>query len=214
MEMLNENEAVEKQCNGCENCDVVMQICDADTKPPHLRDFTEEIKSFIAKFPSFVAVFGGTSMRRMMWDVFGGIVAMHIDGYAIDKYGDFPTDPLTEKTAEDCMQQIQKYMDRYNFPEHTEADRLFDLLKIAHYASVAFLKLRGYEELFVKPEETSIDLTDITQIGEASERLNFIDEPEVTDYVETVDSTSLDELPASLAEALAEADKAEEEKVA
>lgn len=209
MEMQNENETVEKQCDGCNNCDVVMQICDADNKPPHLRDFTEEIKSFIAKFPSFVAVFGGTSMRRMMWDVFGGIVAMHIDSYTVNQYGDFPNDQLANWTPDQCVKQIQKYAARYDTNARGEDERLLDLLKIAHYASVAFLKLRGYEELFVKPEETSIDLTDITQIGEASERLNFIDEPEVTDYVETVDEDS-----AELAEVLDRADELKEEKVA
>ena len=139
---------------GCPDCDVVMQIMDAKEElPAHLRDYAEEIQSFVKKYPSFVAMFGRTSMRRMMWDVFGGIVAMHIDKYAEKQYGDYPNDQLANWSADQCIKQVQKYMARWDTNARGADERLLDLLKMAHYISVAFLKLRDYEKYFVIPDE-------------------------------------------------------------
>ena len=123
--------------------------------PVHKRDFTDDIKAFMTKFAAYKHMLGhDISLRKYMWDCFAAIVAMHIEEYTVPQYGDYPTDNLTSFSADDCLTNIGRYAARLKTNSRGEEETLSDLLKIAHYAGSAFLKMKGYEELF-KPEETT-----------------------------------------------------------
>ncbi|MCE5333765.1 MAG: hypothetical protein LLG06_04165 [Desulfobacteraceae bacterium] len=79
------------------------------------------------------------SMRGRAWAVFQDHVATHIEGYAVKQYGDYPNDRATRYTAEFCVDQIGKYADRFGKGQRGTENEEMDLLKIAHYASMAFL---------------------------------------------------------------------------
>ena len=117
--------------------------------PVHLRDFEQDINAFISKYPYFKEMFReNVSIRRYMWEVFSGIVQMHIEEYTIPQYGDYPNDNLTTFSAEDCLTNISRYAARLKTNSRGKDETLSDLLKIAHYASIAYLKMRDYEKLF------------------------------------------------------------------
>lgn len=117
--------------------------------PVHLRDFEQDINTFISKYPYFKEMFReNVSIRRYMWEVFSGIVQMHIEEYTIPQYGDYPNDNLTTFSAEDCLTNISRYAARLKTNSRGKDETLSDLLKIAHYASIAYLKMRDYEKLF------------------------------------------------------------------
>lgn len=117
--------------------------------PVHLRDFEQDINAFISKYPYFKEMFReNVSIRRYMWEVFSGIVQMHIEEYTIPQYGDYPNDNLTTFSAEDCLTNISRYAARLKSNSRGKDETLSDLLKIAHYASIAYLKMRDYEKLF------------------------------------------------------------------
>lgn len=133
-----------------------------ETTPVHLRDFEQDIKSFILKYPHFKEMLREpVSVRRFMWEVFSGIVQMHIEEYTIPQYGDYPDDNLASFSAEDCFTNISRYAARLKSNSRGEDETLSDLLKIAHYASVAYLKLRDYEKLFANINTTEDKEEDI-----------------------------------------------------
>ena len=80
------------------------------------------------------------SKRVRAWVKFATLVYTHIEDYTVPQYGDEGDDQLTGYTPEDCIKQIQKYANRAGRNVRSGQDQL-DLLKIAHYAQVAFDKL-------------------------------------------------------------------------
>ena len=137
-----------------------------DFIPVHKRDFTDDIKAFMEKYPAFQRMVNTpVSLRRYMWDCFAAIVAMHIEEYTVPQYGDYPTDNLTNFSVDDCLTQIGRYAARLKTNSRGEEETLSDLLKIAHYAGSAFLKMKGYEELF-KPEEVTEVEPEVNEVAE------------------------------------------------
>jgi hypothetical protein len=67
-------------------------------------------------------------------------VIPHIEQYTIPQYGDAPDDPVEEWTAQDCVRAIAKYAARFGKNSRDGQDGL-DLIKIAHFAQLAFIKL-------------------------------------------------------------------------
>lgn len=137
--------------------------------PVHLRDFEKDINAFISKYPYFKEMFReNVSIRRYMWEVFSGIVQMHIEEYTIPQYGDYPNDNLTTFSAEDCLTNISRYAARLKTNSRGKDETLSDLLKIAHYASIAYLKMRDYEKLFasINTEEDKEVTDGEVQLGE------------------------------------------------
>jgi N-glycosylase/DNA lyase len=80
------------------------------------------------------------SNRRSEWNAFAYKVGTHIDEYTVRQYGDFPEDQLSSYTFEDCITQIKKYVNRSSFNARGPEETLRDMLKIAHYACVAYNK--------------------------------------------------------------------------
>lgn len=84
------------------------------------------------------------SERAKDWDHFSDVVRTHIDCYTVPQYGDKGEDILTDVTPQYCADQIKKYASRHGRNSRPGQDRL-DLLKIAHYAQVAYEKLSAAE---------------------------------------------------------------------
>lgn len=82
------------------------------------------------------------SNRRSEWNAFAYQVGKHIDEYTVPQYGDFPDDQLTSYTLNDCITQIKKYVNRSGTALRGKEEAERDLLKIAHYACVAYNKMQ------------------------------------------------------------------------
>lgn len=85
-----------------------------------------------------------TSNRGQEWNKFSGDVLRHIEEYTIPQWGDKPHDQLsTDWTEADCMLAIKKYANRQGKNSRGPQEDQRDLLKIAHYACVAWHKRQG-----------------------------------------------------------------------
>ena len=83
------------------------------------------------------------SERGIQWLLFIDRVLAHIESYTVPQYGDYPNDQVESWTAKDCVRQIGKYVARFNSNSRGENERLKDLVKIAHYAQLAYDKEIG-----------------------------------------------------------------------
>jgi hypothetical protein len=83
--------------------------------------------------------------RGANWMAFANKVQKHINDYTVPQFGDQPDDHIEGWTAEDCIKQIEKYVDRFGRNQRGAAEQLRDMLKIAHYAELAYEKLEGTE---------------------------------------------------------------------
>ena len=157
-----------EHCEGCYGC-ITSNLTEEDTDaeedktPVGARNYEQQIDSYMA----YLASGGlgklykkgaakddpyyspnGSSFREHMWVIFATVVGAHLREYAVPQYGDAPDDQLSDWTADQCIKQVGKYVARMDSNARGEQEKLTDLLKIAHYASVAWLKLRDYERLF------------------------------------------------------------------
>lgn len=80
------------------------------------------------------------SRRGTEWLNFSGRVLNHIETYTVPQYGDEPNDQVSRWSAEDCVRQIERYAARHGRSARPGQEAL-DLLKIAHYAGLAYAKL-------------------------------------------------------------------------
>lgn len=77
------------------------------------------------------------SLRGDDWLEFSAAVLQHIEHYTVPQYGDKGNDLASEYTVVQCVQQIKKYAARAGSNQRGGQD-LLDLLKIAHYAQMAY----------------------------------------------------------------------------
>ncbi|MEI6125367.1 MAG: hypothetical protein WCQ99_02330 [Pseudomonadota bacterium] len=68
-------------------------------------------------------------------------VLTHIETYTVPQYGDEPHDQVEAWSAEDCVKAIAKYCARFGSNARGEKEQQRDLLKIAHYAGLAYKKM-------------------------------------------------------------------------
>jgi hypothetical protein len=85
-----------------------------------------------------------TSVRGAEWMDFAAEVASHIEAYTVPQYGDKGADQATEYTADDCVVQCKKYLNRYGRNARPGQERL-DMLKTAHYLQLAADKMSEHE---------------------------------------------------------------------
>jgi len=78
--------------------------------------------------------------RVREYSAFSWTVLRHIAEYTVPQYGDGPDDQIKDWTAEQCVRQIGKYVARYGTNARGKEERKRDLLKIAHYACLAYNK--------------------------------------------------------------------------
>lgn len=155
-------------CEDCETCTLEQEKVDESTdEEPNLPVATRNYEHQIDSYMAYLASGGlgklykkdaakddpyyspnGSSFREHMWVIFATVVGAHLREYAVPQYGDAPDDQLSGWTADQCIKQVGKYVARMDSNARGEQEKLTDLLKIAHYASVAWLKLRDYERLF------------------------------------------------------------------
>lgn len=83
-----------------------------------------------------------TTNRGAEWGEFSNTVLAHIENYTTKQYGDAPDDTVQEMTAEDCIKQVKKYAQRFGNNQRSGQD-LLDMLKVAHYACLAYSKMKG-----------------------------------------------------------------------
>ena len=85
------------------------------------------------------------SLRAINWTKFSSRVFNHIEEYTVPQYGDAPFDQLEGWTPEQCLESIQRYVNRNIKGTNARGpqEALRDMIKIAHYASVAYEKLEA-----------------------------------------------------------------------
>jgi hypothetical protein len=93
------------------------------------------------------------SNRGEEWEDFSGVVEMHIENYTVKQYGDSPDDQVEGWTAGECMKAISKYANRFATQRRGRLETLRDLVKIAHFACIAYQKLQPSGEEQMKVEE-------------------------------------------------------------
>ena len=81
------------------------------------------------------------SIRGQQFELFANQVIKHIETYTVPQYGDYPNDQVEEWTPELCIAQIGKYSARFG-KNSREGQELLDLIKIAHYAQIAYSKMK------------------------------------------------------------------------
>jgi len=82
------------------------------------------------------------SNRKTEFEVFAEIVRQHIENYTVPQYGDAPNDQVQEWTPTECMSSVKRYANRIDSNVRGRQETLRDMLKIAHYACLAFGKLK------------------------------------------------------------------------
>ena len=90
------------------------------------------------------------SRRRFEFHRFAAIVKQHIENYTVSQYGDAPNDQVEEWTPAQCMDSVRRYANRINSNSRGHLESLRDMVKIAHYACLAFNKLKPTEEEIYK----------------------------------------------------------------
>lgn len=89
---------------------------------------------------------GGTSFERKFshrtneFQLFASTVKKHILEYTIPQYGEHPDDNVSSWSQADCIKQIEKYCKRFSGNARGHEDNILSLLKIAHYACIAYFK--------------------------------------------------------------------------
>ncbi len=80
------------------------------------------------------------SERGKEWIEFALQVDDHINNYTVKQYGDKGNDLATLYTPEDFVKQIKKYCERHGKNARPGQDKI-DMIKIAHYAQMAWSKM-------------------------------------------------------------------------
>lgn len=91
--------------------------------------------------------------RIKEWREFSEQIERHITAYTREQYGGNPdgSEQVDGFTTEDCWKQIDRYMNRRKSNVRGNRERLRDLLKVAHYASFIYAKLKaedGEEDVY------------------------------------------------------------------
>lgn len=85
------------------------------------------------------------SIRSDDWNVFAEEVDNHINFYTVPQYGDKGNDEADDFTPEECVKHIKRYAARHG-KNQRDGQELLDLIKIAHYAQLAYTKILENED--------------------------------------------------------------------
>lgn len=90
--------------------------------------------------------------RLHQWALFNSQMNRHIGTYTLEQYGNPEGDEQVDAfTVADCWQNIQRYYNRRNSNTRGNTEKLRDLIKVAHYAQLAYDKLKvelGEEDVY------------------------------------------------------------------
>jgi len=82
------------------------------------------------------------------WKRFSRKVLAHVKGYTIPQYETKEGDDQVERfTSRDCVQNIKRYINRFDTNVRGESETLRDLLKVAHYSQFAYDKFKAEHNL-------------------------------------------------------------------
>lgn len=92
---------------------------------------------------AFASPYGVVSSEKIReWRRFSEAVEQHIRDYTIPQYGDGPDAMIESQDVEFCWQQIERYLRRRNVAVRGREEQIRDVLKVAHYASFIWRKMR------------------------------------------------------------------------
>ena len=79
------------------------------------------------------------------WTKFSFQVAKHVVTYTIPQYAsdNEEADQAGAWSAAQCVESIRRYVNRFGKGQRGNKEALRDMLKIAHYACIAYFKLRA-----------------------------------------------------------------------
>jgi hypothetical protein len=90
--------------------------------------------------------------RLEEWQKFSRQVELHILQYTLPQYGsEVGTEQVDGFTVEDCFTSMLRYINRRKVSVRGVTESLRDLIKVAHYAQLAYDKLKknlGEEDLY------------------------------------------------------------------
>ena len=86
------------------------------------------------------------SKRELEFEKFAVIVLQHIKNYTVPQYGDAPNDQVEEWTPAQCMDSVKRYANRIDTNSRGRLESIRDMAKIAHFAGIAFTKLKPTQE--------------------------------------------------------------------
>jgi len=86
------------------------------------------------------------SKRASEFNWFANIVIQHVEHYTVPQYGDAPNDQVEEWTPAQCMDSVKRYANRIDSNQRGRLESLRDMVKTAHFACLAFSKLKPTPE--------------------------------------------------------------------
>ena len=95
------------------------------------------------------------SNRGREWLRFSDLVIDHIEEYTVPQYGDHPYDQATGWSVDSILENIERYKNRWKDNARGKQDNLLALLKIAHYACMAYFKY--IDEANAKPRRSVVE---------------------------------------------------------
>lgn len=114
--------------------------------------------------------------REQEWVDFAEKVRSHIVDYTIPQYGDAPDDSVQSWSYDDCLTSIKKYTARFG-TNTREGQDLLDLMKIAHYACLAFNKhvenIKSTDEIYHINRKDFEYITSIFGVNSNAKRMIF-----------------------------------------
>ncbi len=104
-------------------------------------EYIEQIKGTAPEVARPVLV--AASNRGEEWVTFAGRVLEHVEQYTVPQYGDYPDDQMTHSSIEDIRHDMTRYANRMTSNARGQEEALRDMMKMAHYACIAYSKIKG-----------------------------------------------------------------------
>lgn len=102
------------------------------------RELLEETSKKVEYAVTITEPFVKYTQRGKDWLNFAYEVLKHIENYTVPQYGDSPDDQIEKYSIATCLQQVEKYINRYG--KVTEERQQKDFLKMVHYVQCACVK--------------------------------------------------------------------------
>lgn len=94
--------------------------------------------------------------RLKQWKHFDEQMQRHIETYTLEQYGNPEGQEQVDGfTVSDCWTNMERYFNRRRANTRGNREKLRDLIKLAHYAQLAYDKLRaelGEPDVYAGPE--------------------------------------------------------------
>jgi len=85
-----------------------------------------------------------------MWADFSDMVSNHVESYTVPQYGDYPNDQMATASLDDIKHDMTRYINRMGSNARGADEAKRDMLKLAHYANITFMKLADLEKEYLE----------------------------------------------------------------